>query len=190
MVVVNSNLDLPLGSPLPNLALPDLNGDEISLVELRGDGVLAVVFACNHCPYVRHLEHGIGGLAAELRNDDVAFVAICANDVAEYPTDGVAGLREQALRAGWDFPYLVDRDQDAALAFHAACTPDFFVFARDGRLAYRGAMDASSPGNEQPVTGDLLREAIILTLANQSVPAPHRLAMGCNIKWLPGKEPS
>lgn len=189
MTLTHSNM-LPLGTPLPNLELPDLDGDPVSLVELRGDGVLAVVFACNHCPYVKHVEDEIGRVAADFDQRDVSFAAICSNDVGEYPDDDVAGLRNQAGRAGWRFPYLVDSDQSAALAFRAACTPDFFVFDRRGVLAYRGALDESSPGNGLPRNGHLLRQALILTISGQPVPEPHRSAMGCNIKWLPGVEPA
>lgn len=189
MTLTHSNM-LPLGTPLANLELPDLDGDPVSLVELRGPGVLVVVFACNHCPYVRHVEDEIGRIAADFDERDVSFAAICSNDVGEYPDDGVAGLRNQAGRAGWHFPYLVDSDQSAALTLRAACTPDFFVFDRQGLLAYRGALDESSPGNELPLNGHLLRQALILTISGQPVPEPHRPAMGCNIKWLPGVEPA
>lgn len=188
MSLTHSNM-LPLGTQLPNLELPDLDGDRFSLVEIRGSGVLAVVFACNHCPYVKHVENGIGKVSAEFADRDVSFVTICSNDVNEFPDDDVAGLRNQAGRAGWHFPYLIDTDQEAAAAFRAACTPDFFVFDRNGALAYRGALDASTPGNGIPVTGTLLREALILITSGQPVPEPHRPAMGCNIKWLPGNEP-
>jgi hypothetical protein len=110
--------------------------------------------------------------------------------VRNHPEDDVPGLRQQAQRAGWSFPYLVDTDQSAALAFGAACTPDFFLYDATGRLAYRGALDTSTPGNGEPLTGELLAAAIDLVLDGQPVPEPHRPSMGCSIKWRPGNDPT
>lgn len=185
---MTSNM-VPLGTPLPAVTLPDLDGTPVALPGVRPDGVLLVFFSCNHCPYVRHVEEALGRLAAEFASAEFAVVAICSNDVSAYPADDAPGLRKQRDRAGWDFPYLVDADQSAARAFVAACTPDFFLYGRDGRLAYRGALDDSTPGNDKPVTGDLLRAAIAATLADRPAPEPHRPAMGCGIKWKPGNEP-
>lgn len=181
MAVYSSQV--PLGSPLPELTLPDLEGNPHSMVELRGSGVLVVVFSANHCPYVRHVEAALGQLATELADEPVTFVAVCSNDVQSYPDDGVAGLTEQAERAGWSFTYLVDEDQQAAKEFGAVCTPDFFVYDVNGKLGYRGAFDASTPGNGVAVTGDELRTAIQLLVATAPVPEPQRPAMGCSIKW-------
>ena len=111
------------------------------------------------------------------------FVTICSNDVAAYPDDDVDGLREQAARAGWAFPYLIDRDQVVAKLFGAACTPDFFVYDISGNLGYRGAFDGSTPGNDVAVTGSDLRNAIELLRATKPVPEPQRPSMGCSIKW-------
>lgn len=180
----------PLGEPLPDLTLPDPQGEPVHLSALRSDeGVLVVVFACNHCPYVRHVEGELAALQRSFADRDVAFAAIMSNDITTYPDDDAPGMLEQIDRAGWQFPYLMDLDQQAALTFGAVCTPDFFVYGRDGTLAYRGAFDASSPKNQEPLTGDLLRHAISATLAGEPVPEPHRPAMGCGIKWLPGNEP-
>ncbi len=114
---------------------------------------------------------------------DLAVVGVCANDATAYPEDDVPGLRDQATRAGWTFPYLVDQTQQVGRVFGAACTPDFFLYDAPGRLAWRGAMDASTPGNDLPVTGDLLRDAAEKVLAGTAVPEPHRPSMGCSIKW-------
>ncbi len=179
----------PLGTNLPHVTLPDLDGTPVSLTELRGDGVLVVVFSANHCPYVQHVEHRLGEIAAGFADAAVQFVAIGSNDVATYPDDDVSGLREQAGRAGWAFPYLLDADQSVAQQFGAVCTPDFFVFGNDGTLVYRGAFDASSPKNNEPLTGDLLHAAIESAIVGNPIPPPHRPAMGCGIKWLPGNEP-
>lgn len=177
-----------LGMPLPDVTLPDAEGNPVNLPQLRGDGVLVVAWCANHCPYVQHVEDLLGEIAAD-SGDGVAFAAIASNDITTHPDDDVAGMREQAQRAGWEFPYLQDLDQSIALMFGAACTPDFFVFGLDGTLVYRGAFDTSSPKNGEPLTGELLRGAITAAQAGATVPLPHRPALGCGIKWLPGNEP-
>lgn len=178
----------PLGTPLPDITLPNLDGDLVNVAEFAAGRPIVVTFTCNHCPYVQHIETELGRLADDQR--DVAFVAICSNDIAAHPDDDVPGLRLQALRAGWDFPYLTDVDQRVARTMTAVCTPDFFCFDRDGRLAYRGAFDESRPGQPVPVSGDLLRAAIIQVKAEDAPPEPHRPSLGCGIKWIPGNEPS
>ncbi len=176
---------VPLGTPCPAFALPDVHGTVHSLADFTAP-VLVVFFACNHCPYVRHIEDQLGTFSPGPTLD---LVAICSNDVDRYPDDGAVHLAEQAARAQWSFPYLVDTEQSVAKAFGAVCTPDFFVYGPDRRLAYRGAFDAATPGNDEPVTGQELRDAITLVAAGSAVPEPHRPSMGCGIKWLPGKEP-
>jgi cytochrome oxidase Cu insertion factor (SCO1/SenC/PrrC family) len=173
----------PLGSALPVTTLPDLDGREVDLAALAAGTPLLVVFACNHCPYVKHVESALGALISEYPADRLTTVAIGSNDVARYPDDDVPQLREQVARAGWTFGYLVDGEQTAAKAFGAVCTPDFFLYDAEHRLAYRGAFDASTPGNNQPLTGEELRAAIDAVLAGSSIPEPHRPAMGCSIKW-------
>ena len=135
---------VPLGSALPAFDLPDLTGATVSSETLAGRPVL-VAFVCNHCPYVKHVETTFATVVHA--HPGLAVVAVCTNDAESYPDDAPARLAEQARRAGWDFPYLVDEAQDLGRAFGAACTPDFFLFDADHRLAYRGAMDASTPGN-------------------------------------------
>ncbi len=180
----------PLGAPLPDVTLPDLAGQPVNLREYRGDRPLVVVFSCNHCPYVRHVEDLLGRMTDEFATAGVGTVAISSNDLAAYPDDDVAGLTEQQQRAGWNFPYLMDDDRHtAAKAFGAVCTPDFFVYDRDGTLAYRGAFDASTPKNGEALTGELLGGAVAAVGRGESVPQPQRPAMGCGIKWRPGHEP-
>ena len=169
-----------LGSPLPAFRLPDLTGSTVSSESFAGKPLL-VAFLCNHCPYVKHIEQGLAETLQ--RHPDLPVVGICTNDAEAYRDDGPAGLAEQAARAGWAFPYLIDESQQVGRAFGAACTPDFFLYDADGRLAYRGAMDGSTPGNGVPVTGELLDQAISLVLAGRPVPEPHRPSMGCSIKW-------
>ena len=171
---------VPLGTPLPAFALPDLGGTLVSSTDLTGRPLL-VAFVCNHCPYVKHVESVLGGLVRS--HPDLAVVAICSNDAVGYPDDAPEPLAEQAARAGWEFPYLVDESQQVGRAFRAACTPDFFLYDATGSLAYRGAMDASTPGNGIPVTGELLDDAVKRVLAGEPVPEPHRPSMGCSIKW-------
>lgn len=175
---------------MPDTTLPNLDGVPVNLKELAGHQPLVVMFLCNHCPYVRHVEHRLADVIEEFDQDDIQFVAISSNDVDNYPDDDVAGLTAQLARTGWEIPYLLDSDQSAAKAFHAACTPDFFVFGADGNLAYRGAFDESNPKNGKPLDGSDLRNAINHALVEEPVPEPHRPSMGCGIKWKPGNEPA
>lgn len=177
-----------IGMLLPERSLPDADG---VMVPLRGAEAKAtlVAFVCNHCPYVKHVETAFGQVAARHEPAGLRTVVVVSSDVDAYPDDDVPGIRAQIERAGWDFPYLIDSDQSLALELGAVCTPDFFLFDAGFELVYRGAFDASSPKNGNPVTGDLLEGAIIGALAGTAVPLPHRPAMGCGIKWLPGNEP-
>jgi peroxiredoxin len=183
-VAVESRM-VPVGTPAPPFDLPTVDGGTVALAELD-EPVVCVMFLCNHCPYVRHVEDELGRLAAADEFGDVAFVGVCSNDPMASPDDEPAGLRAQAERAGWAFPYAVDRDSSVGRAYRAACTPDFFVYGRDRSLAYRGAMDGSSPGNGRPNDGHLLRRALRSTLAGRAVPEPHTPSMGCSIKWAGG----
>lgn len=171
---------VPLGSPAPDFALPDVTGAVVSSADLTGPALL-VAFVCNHCPYVKHVETTLGEVLSGYPT--LSVVGICTNDADAYPEDRPDRLAAQARRAHWAFPYLVDADQSVGRAHHAACTPDFFLYDRTRRLAYRGAFDESTPGNGKPVTGDLLRDAIAHVLAGEPVPEPHRPSMGCSIKW-------
>ncbi|MCB0905827.1 MAG: thioredoxin family protein [Nocardioidaceae bacterium] len=171
---------VPLGTPIPAFALPDLTGATLSSDALAGAPAL-VAFVCNHCPYVKHVETRFGEVVAA--HPDLRVIAVCSNDAVGYPDDAPPRLAEQAERAGWSFPYLVDESQETGRAFKAACTPDFFLYDAAGALAYRGAMDGSTPGNGLPVTGELLDDAITRVLAGEPVPEPHRPSMGCSIKW-------
>jgi peroxiredoxin len=174
---------LPLGTSLPDFTLPDLDGNLVSLTQFAAGRPLLVMVVCNHCPYVKHLEDEIGRVTAQALAQGVATVAICSNDVTTHPSDDVDGLREQVSRANWAFPYLVDESQDLSRALQAVCTPDFFLFDKEGKLAYRGAFDEASPGNDNPVTGHKLRAAIAAVAHGETVPEPHSPALGCSIKW-------
>lgn len=172
---------VPLGTPAPDFALEDVTGTTVRLGELADASALLVAFLCNHCPYVRHIETALGEVLAGYPS--LAVVGICTNDADAYPDDRPDRLAEQARRAGWRFPYLIDADQRVGRAYNAACTPDFFLYDAQRRLAYRGAFDESTPGNGKPVTGTDLRAAIEHVLAKEPVPEPHRPSMGCSIKW-------
>jgi peroxiredoxin len=183
-----SSLMVPLGTPAHDFELPSAEGKTVKLADLEGRALL-VMFLCNHCPYVRHIERALGAMVAEY-SGRVAAVGICSNDLDAYPGDGPAGMAEQARRAGFEFPYLVDETQQVAAEYRAMCTPDLFLYDAGHRLAYRGAFDDSTPRNGQPVSGALLRQALDLVLEGQPVPEPHRPSMGCSLKWRPGNQPS
>jgi hypothetical protein len=176
-----SSVMVPVGTQAPGFTLPDTSGVMAGIDDFAVAPALLVAFLCNHCPYVRHIETVLGALLS--RYPELAVAGICPNDADAYPGDRPHELAGQARRAGWAFPYLVDADQSAGRAYCAACTPDFFRYDSARRLAYRGAFDQSAPGNGKPVTGELLRGAVELTLAGQPVPEPHRPSMGCSIKW-------
>jgi peroxiredoxin len=174
---------VPLGTPAPNFTLDDLSGTKVRLDDFAAAPALLVAFLCNHCPYVRHVEAELGRVVARYPN--LAAVGICTNDSEAYPDDRPERLADQARRASWTFPYLLDTEQTVGRAFAAACTPDFFLYDAPRGLAYRGAFDESTPGNGKPVTGALLSDAISHVLAGELVPEPHRPSMGCSIKWRP-----
>jgi peroxiredoxin len=184
---------LPLGTAAPDFRLRDaVTGNEVSLSDVAGDLPLLVMFICNHCPYVIHVRGEFARLAADY-DGRLAIVAINSNSIETHPQDGPENMRALASELGWTFPFLFDPEQSVAKAYHAACTPDFFLFGPAGggirHLVYRGQLDASRPGNEQPVTGRDLRRAIDAVLAGRDVSADQRPSLGCNIKWKPGNEP-
>lgn len=172
---------------LPEVTLPDLDGQPTSLRDLARHRPCVVVFACNHCPYVQSIESELGSIARA--REDVAWIAICSNDISTHPDDDIPGLREQVRRAGWEFPYLVDENQQVAHLFGAVCTPDFFVFNAEGGLVYRGAMDDARPRQPQPVDGAHLHGALEAAIAGRTYDAG-KPSMGCGIKWKNGQPPS
>jgi peroxiredoxin len=188
MVAVNSTM-LPLGTQAPDFRLPDPSGPIVSLADFRSAPALLVIFMCNHCPYVKHIRDGLAKLARDYRPRGVAVVGINSNDVANYPADSPARMKEEATAAGYIFPYLYDETQAVAKAYRAACTPDIYLFDKDQRLAYRGQFDDSRPGNGIPVTGRDIRAALDAVLAGKPVPPNQKPSIGCNIKWKPGNEP-
>jgi peroxiredoxin len=180
---------LPLGSEAADFSLADTDGSKKSLDDFEASRALLVMFICNHCPYVKHVETGLAQLADDYLERGVAIVGICSNDPNAHPDDAPEGLAAQKQRAGFPFPYLVDESQEVARAYQAACTPDFFLFDEDRKLVYRGQMDDSRPGNGSPVTGSNLRAALDAVLSGRPVSDEQRPSMGCSIKWRSGNAP-
>jgi thiol-disulfide isomerase/thioredoxin len=181
---------LGLGTPAPAFELPDTtSGRTVSLDTFAGSKALLVMFLAPHCPYVKHLQQGIARMAKDYAGAGLGVVAIGSNDIEQYPEDAPEGLRQMAKDLGFEFPFCYDEDQEAAKAYKAACTPDFFLF--DGRLSlvYRGEFDDSRRSNTIPVTGKHVRAAIDAVLAGKAVDPNQRPSIGCNIKWKPGNEP-
>src|SRR6266545_949220 len=178
----------PLGTPAPDFRLPDTEGNLVSLADFASAPALLVAFICNHCPYVKHVREAFARLARDYQGKGVAVVGISSNDAAAYPDDSPAKMKEEKVAAGYTFPYLHDETQAVAKAYRAACTPDFFVFDKNRRLAYRGQMDASRPGSGKPNDGADLRAALDAILAGKA-PSPEQVpSIGCNIKWKPGND--
>lgn len=181
---------LPLGTPAPDFNLPDADGTLHSLEDAAGKDACLVMFICNHCPFVIHVADELARLGKECDARNVAVFAINSNDIENYPADGPDKMKAESALRGYTFPYLLDADQSVAKAYHAACTPDFFLFDADRKLVYRGQLDASRPGNAVPVDGSDLRAAIDAVLAGEPVSETQAPSIGCNIKWVAGNEPS
>jgi len=190
MVLTPSTM-LPLGTPAPDFSLPDVvTGKPTKLADFASSKALVVMFICNHCPYVKHIEDGLTAFDRDYRDKDVAIVAISSNDAGAYPDDAPDKLAAAVRRNGWSLHYLHDPDQSAAKSYTAACTPDFFLFDSRRTLVYRGQFDASRPKSGIPVTGADLRAALDAVLAGAAVSATQKPSIGCNIKWRPGNEPA
>lgn len=184
MAVTPSTM-MPLGVVAPDFTLPDtVSGEMMSLQDLRSDKATVVIFICNHCPFVIHIADALGDLEREYSERSVQFIAISSNDVEKYPQDGPEQMKVFFETQGFNFPYLYDEFQVVAKAYQAACTPDLYVFDGELKCVYRGQFDASRPGNEIPVTGESLREALDATLMGKRIPEEdQRPSQGCNIKW-------
>jgi peroxiredoxin len=180
---------LELGTAAPDFGLPDTNGKTVKLADFKQQTALLVMFVCNHCPYVKHIQAGLVRLAKDYQPKGLALVAISSNDVDNYPDDSPAKMKEEARNAGYTFPYLYDATQAVAKAYHAACTPDFFLFDKNRKLVYRGQFDNARPKNTEPVTGKDMRAAVDAVLAGRAPTTDQMPSVGCNIKWKPGNEP-
>ena len=175
---------LPLGTKAPDFELVDTVSDKtVALSDVKGKEGTVVMFICNHCPFVIHVNPMIVKLAKEYQEKGIAFVAISSNDVENYPQDAPHLMKEKASEEGYTFPYLYDESQEVAKAYDAACTPDFYLFDADMTLVYRGQLDDSRPGNDVPLTGTDLKGAMDAVLNNKDVDAEQKPSLGCNIKW-------
>ena len=174
----------PLGTIAPDFSLPDvLSGKTVSRDGAKGAGGLLVMFLCVHCPFVKYVEQGIARFAGDYAGQGLGIVGISSNDAVAFPDDSPEGMRAQAKRLGFTFPYLYDESQQVARAYEAACTPDFFLYDRDLRLMYRGQFDASRPSLTVPVTGSDLRRAVEALLAGKPPLDEQHASLGCGIKW-------
>jgi thiol-disulfide isomerase/thioredoxin len=194
MPPVNSNM-LELGTPAPDFTLPDYGVDgengarRVSFSDVATDKATLVMFICNHCPFVIHVQDELARLAKDYMPRGVGIVAVNSNNVETHPDDAPAKMTEKAREVGYPFPYLFDETQEVAGAYRAACTPDFYLFDGDRRLVYRGQLDDSRPNSGDPVTGADLRSALDAVLEGREPPAAQKPSMGCGIKWKPGNEP-
>lgn len=173
-----------LGTKAPGFDLPDtISERQISLKDVKGDVATVIMFICNHCPFVKHVNAELVRLANHYKNKGIGFVAINSNDVINYPEDSPELMVRVAKQLNYPFPYLYDETQEVARAYDAACTPDFFIYDKDLLLVYRGQLDDSRPGNEIPVNGKDIRHALDCLINNNPVPGFQRPSIGCNIKW-------
>ena len=182
---------LPLGTSAPSFTLREVvTGRVYQLDSFAGLSALLVMFICRHCPYVVHVEQEIAKIGHDYKDTGLGILGISSNDPISYPDDAPPRLKEMAERLGFAFPFCCDDTQEVAKAYRAACTPDFYLFDQHRRLAYRGQLDDSRPGNNKPVTGRDLRAAIDAVLGGKPVNPNQKASVGCSIKWKPGNAPS
>ena len=175
---------IPLGTKLPDFLLPDtVSGRVYSSNELHAAKASVIMFICNHCPFVKHVNDGIVSLANDYISKGIAFVAISSNDIEQFPEDSPDKMKETASLLNYPFPYLFDETQEVAKEFDAACTPDFYIFDSNQKLVYRGQLDDSRPSLDIRVTGNDMRAALDNILTGKPVSDTQRPSIGCNIKW-------
>lgn len=176
---------LPLGTIAPDFSLLDvISNNMVSMNQSTAQTATVIMFICNHCPYVKHINFELVRLANDYANKNIRFIAINSNDAKQYPDDSPDHMRQQALALNYPFPYLFDETQEVAMAYQAACTPDFFVFNQNNALVYRGQFDDSRPGNEIAVTGSSIRAALDCLVSGLPVSENQKPSLGCNIKWI------
>lgn len=182
---------LPLGTAAPNFQLTDVvNGKTVSLETFKDKKALLVMFICVHCPYVKHVRDQIAQIGRDYQAENLGIVAISSNDISQYPEDAPEGMKQMTQALGFTFPFCYDETQEVAIAYHAACTPDFFLFDQQRKLVYRGQLDNSRPESGIPPTGRDLRSAIDAVLKNSPITSDQKPSLGCNIKWKKGNEPA
>ena len=185
-----SSTMLPLGTIAPDFALEAAAGGSHRMTDCVGAKGLLVVFMCNHCPYVKHIDAELARLGEDCRAMGIGMVGIMSNDIENYPDDAPEKMADTAKACGWTFPYLFDADQSVAKAYTAACTPDFFLFDSEKALVYRGQLDDSRPKSDIPVDGRDLRAALSALASGDPIPSDQKPALGCGIKWVPGEAPA
>jgi len=180
---------LELGTLMPAFRLPDIEGGFVSSSELEQSPAILVVFICPHCPFVRHIRNELARFGRDYQARGLAMVAINSNDTVAFPEDDIEGMKQEVRETGYMFRYLRDETQEVAKAYRAACTPDFFLFDGERKLAYRGQFDSSRPRNGLPLTGADLRAATDAVLEGRTPSADQKPSIGCNIKWKAGNRP-
>ncbi len=184
-MALTSSTMLPLGTVAPDFILPDTVSNKMhSLHELRSTSATVIMFICNHCPFVKHILPELVRITHEYSALGIQFIAINSNDIKNYPEDSPEKMRELAHKMSFPFPYLFDETQAVAKSYHAACTPDFFIFDKQLHCIYRGRFDGSTPSNNIPVTGNELSAALDHILTGEKLSDEQHPSMGCNIKWI------
>jgi len=183
-MVLTPSMMMPLGTIAPNFTLLDtVTGNMMSLDSLKSDKATLIMFICNHCPYVKHLQLELVDLANVYQAQGISVIAINSNDVVNYPEDSPENMKKTAKAWKYPFPYLFDKTQEIAKAYQAACTPDFYIFDKDLKCVYRGQLDDSRPDSPIPVTGRDIRAALDAILTGQAVDSNQKASVGCSIKW-------
>lgn len=186
MAETPSSMKLSPGQKAPDFLLTDVvSGEDFDFSASKAAKGYLIMFICNHCPFVKHVQPELVRLAEDFMPQGIEFIAISSNDVENYPDDSPEKMKAEAKKAGYAFPYLYDESQNIAKAYDAACTPDFFLFDSDKHLFYRGRLDESTPGNGKPLTGQDLRNALTALISGYSAPREQYPSIGCNIKWKP-----
>lgn len=175
---------LPLGTTAPDFTLIDTRtNDVVSLQKYKSPTATVIMFLSNHCPYVKHIQQKLVEIVNHYQKKGISFIGICSNNIAKYPDDSPEKMKLEAEKLHYSFPYLFDETQTVAKAYAAACTPDFYIFDKNLQCVYRGCLDESTPGNNKPVTGDHLKNALDNILEGKPVNPEQRPSLGCNIKW-------
>ena len=183
MVQTLSNM-IPLGIIAPDFILLDtVSGKPKKLQDLKGEKATLIMFICNHCPFVKHIQNELVKIGCEYPDKGIGVVAISSNDAESYPEDSPKNMKLLAESLGYRFPYLYDETQEVARKYDATCTPDFFIFDAELKCVYRGQLDDSRPGNNIPVNGSDIRNALDSILAGGQISETQTPSVGCNIKW-------
>lgn len=181
---------IALGSPAPDFVLSAPDGRTVRLADYDGTPALLVAFISNRCPFVLLIREEFAAFARDYAQKGLAVLAINANDPVAHPEESLERVAAESREQGYAFAYVKDTTQEVARAFNAACTPEFYLYDKDRRLAYHGQFDDARPGSDRPVTGAVLRAAADAVLSGRPVPGEQRPSIGCNIKWAPGSTPT